>query len=257
MKKRTYRTYVSFSRMPDTVKDTRRRSTLPREEARRRYVEIGELAVLRQMRTDARRLDEESIAVGPFARLDANAVASLEGKTRGAITNVFRSQAAFRAETMALALSAEDWVEDVGYPDPVGFASAGEWVDAFFAGESARGPVHGAAPAVGYATLWALWLSAVPYGLWSERVSRPSIDEQQRHIDRLEDVVGGALDHFGLKLREGVTTRDLASAIASLVEGVWLNQCLTTSHPSHPSEPIATLMGRSGRLLWLGATVAR
>jgi hypothetical protein len=51
--------------------------------------------------------------------------------------------------------------------------------------------------------------------------------------------------------------RDLASAAASLVEGVWLNQCLTRHHPSEPSEPISTLLRRSGRLLWLGATAPR
>ena len=241
--------------MPDDVKEPRRRSTLPREEARRRYVEIGELAVLEQVQADARRLDGESIAVGPFARLDANAVAALDGKTRGAITNVFGSQAAFQAETMALALSAEDWVGRIEFPEPSAFATAEDWVDALLAGESERGPVHGAAPAVSYATLWALWLSAVPYGLWSERVSRPSLDEQQQHIERLEEVIRGALDHFRLELREGTTARDLASALASLVEGVWLNQCLTSRHPSDPSEPIATLLRRSGRLLWLGATL--
>jgi len=243
--------------MAGDVKGPRTRSTLPREEARRRYVEIGELAVLEQVRRDAVRLDEESIAVGPFARLDANAVAALDGKTRGAITNVFGSQAAFQADTMALALSAVDWVERVEYPDPSAFADAEAWLDALLEVESARGPSHAAEPVVGYATLWALWLSAVPYGLWSERVSRPSIDEQLQHLDRLEEVLRGALDSFGLALRDGTTVRDLASALASLVEGVWLNQCLTRRHPSEPSEPIATLLRRSGRLLWLGATLPR
>lgn len=257
MKKRTYRTYVTFSRMPDDVKEPRRRSTLSRDEARRRYVEMGELAVLEQLRRDALRLDEESIAVGPFARLDAKAVAAMDGKTRGAITNVFGSQATLQAETMALALSAEDWVGRVAYPEPAAYATAEEWVDAFFAAEAARGPMHGAEPEVRYASLWALWLSAVPYGLWSERVSRPSIEEQLQHLDRVEAALSGALDHFGLRLRAGTTVRDLASAVASLVEGVWLNQCLTRRHPSEPSEPISTLLRRSGRLLWLGATVPR
>jgi hypothetical protein len=243
--------------MQDDVKQPRRRSTLPREEARRRYVEMGELVVLEQLRRDALRLDEESISVGPFARLDANAVAALDGKTRGAVTNVFGSQAAFRAETMALALSAEDWLGRIEYPDPADFESADDWVDAFFTGEAARGPVHDGDPEVRYASLWALWLSAVPYGLWSERVSRPSIDEQLQHVERLEAVLRGALDHFGVEVRAGTTVRDLASAIASLVEGVWLNQCLTRHHPSEPAEPIATLLRRSGRLLWLGATVPR
>ncbi len=233
----------------------RRRSTLPREEARRRYVEMGEIAVLEQVQRDARRFDEESIAVGPFARLDAAAVAALDGKTRGAVTNLFGSQAAFQAETMALALNTWEFIARIEYPDPAEFASAEEWVDAFFAGESARGPAHGAKPEVTYASLWTLWLSAVPYGLWSERASVPGIQEQLQHLQHLEEVLESALDHFRLELREGTTLRDLASAIASLVEGVWLNQCLTRRHPSDPSEPIATLLRRSGRLLWLGATV--
>jgi hypothetical protein len=235
----------------------RRRSTLPREEARRRYVEMGELAVLEQVRKDARRFDEASIAVGPFARLDAGAVAALEGKTRGAVTNLFGSQSAYQAETMALALNTWEFIERLEYPDPAQFATADEWVDAFFTGESARGPAHRAEPEVTYASLWTLWLSAVPYGLWSERASVPSMDEQLQHIQHLEKVLESALARFGLELREGTTLRDLASAIASLVEGVWLNQCLTRRHPSDPSEPISTLLRRSGRLLWLGATVPR
>jgi hypothetical protein len=107
---------------------------------------------------------------------------------------------------------------------------------------------------VGYASLWALWLGTIPYGLWSERISRPSMEEHVQWVGRLELVLRHALDHFGVALREGTTLNDLACAVASLVEGVWLNQCLTTSHPCDPSEPIATALRRSGRLLWLGAT---
>ena len=103
----------------------RRRSTLPREEARRRYVEMGEIAVLEQVQRDARRFDEESIAVGPFARLDAAAVAALDGKTRGAVTNLFGSQAAFQAETMALALNTWEFIARIEYPDPAEFATRG------------------------------------------------------------------------------------------------------------------------------------
>ena len=72
------------------------RSTLPKTEARRRYIEIGEVVVLEQIRRDAAMLDEELVAVGPFARLDAEAVATKDGKTRGVISNLFGSQAAFR-----------------------------------------------------------------------------------------------------------------------------------------------------------------
>ena len=80
------------------------RSTLPRHAARLRYVEIGEVVALEQIKTDSEALDAGTVAIGPFARLDANAVAARDGKTRGVITNLFGSQAAFQAETMALAL---------------------------------------------------------------------------------------------------------------------------------------------------------
>ncbi len=234
----------------------RTRSTLSKDEARRRYVELAEVAVLEQIREDAETLDRESIPVGPFARLDANAVAAAEGKTRGSITNLFGSQAAFQAETMALAMSARDWIEHIVYPAPADHPSGDAWIDALLAAESARGPQRGADPVSTYAFLWAIWLSAVPYGLWSERIRRPSMDEHAQWVTRLETVLGEALDHFALAPRDG-SVRDLAEAFANLIEGVWLNQCLTDRHPSEPSEPIATLMRRSGRMVWRGGTTAR
>jgi hypothetical protein len=229
------------------------RSTLPKHEARRRYVEIGELVVLEQIQRDSELLDDDAIAVGPFARLDAGQVAARDGKTRGAITNLFGSQAAFQAETMALALSAGDWIAELRYPAPADFADAEAWLDALLAGESDRGPLAGAVPSVTYGTLWALWLSAVPYGLWSERVRRPSMGEHVQWVERLGREIQAALDHFGLALREDTTTADLAGALASMIEGVWLNQCLTARHPTDASQPIAAFMQRSGRLLWRGA----
>jgi hypothetical protein len=218
---------------------------------------MAELIVLEQIRTDSKALDRQSIAVGPFARLDANAVAARDGKTRGVISNLFGSQAALQAETMELALSAEGWIELLEYPAPRDFTDADAWLDALLAGESARGPQHGGKPAVSYGMLWALWLSAVPYGLWSERVSKPSMAEFAESLERLEHVLRDALDHFGLRLREGTTVNDLACALASMVEGAWLNQCLTRRHPSDPSEPIASVLLRSGRLLWRGAVTAK
>jgi hypothetical protein len=231
-----------------------RRSTLPKSAARQRYVEMGELAALQQIQRDSEALDRSAIAVGPFARLDANAVAAQDGKTRGAITNVFGSQAAFQVETMALALSAGDWIAAIEYPRPAEFATAEEWVDAFFRHESARGPRHGAAPEeVDYGFLWALWLSAVPYGLWSKTVGAPSLEEHVEWTRRLSELLQDVLDHFGLELREGVALTDLASAIENLTEGAWLNQCFTTQHPLDDSEPVATALVRAGRMLWRGA----
>ena len=135
---------------------------------------------------------------------------------------------------MALVLSVGDWIELIEYPAPEDFPDADAWLDAFFGGESERGPQHGGEPAVGYGTLWALWLSTVPYGIWSEHVQGPSMDEHRQWIARLERELGHALEHFGLALREGTTLNDLAGAVASLIEGVWLNQCLTTRHPTRP-----------------------
>ncbi len=158
---------------------------------------------------------------------------------------------------MALVLSAADLIEQIVYPQPEDYPNADEWVDAFFAGEAARGPAHGAEPAVGYSALWTLWLSAVPYGLWSEAIAGPSVDENRAWQARLEVAFQAAIDHFGMTLRAGTTIGDLACAVAGIVEGLWLNQCLTTRHLSDPSEPIATAMRRSGRLLWQGATLPR
>ncbi len=232
------------------------RSTLPKDAARRRYVELAGLIVLEQIREDSERLDRESLPVGPFARLDANRVAAREGKTRGAISNLFGSQAALQAETMALALDAAQLIESIDYPEPAHHPDAEAWLDAFFTGQSERGPRHGAAPGVDYARLWALWLSALPYGLWSERIAGPSVDEHLQWIAQLETVLSRALGHFGVRLRDGTTLNDLACGVASLVEGAWLNQCLTERHPSQPDAPIAETLRRSGRLLWRGA-VAR
>ena len=234
-----------------------RRSTLPKDEARRRYIEIGELVVLEQIKRDAEWLDDHAIAIGPFARLDAGAAAAHDGKTRGVISNLFGSQAAFQAETMALALSAQDWVDRIEYPDPAAFSDAEAWVDALLTGESARGPQHATEPAIGYGTLWALWLGVVPYGLWSDKVSGLSMEEHVRTVTRLAQAITGALDQFGLELRDDTTAEDLAFAIEGMVEGVWLNQCLTTRHPADASEPIATLLRRSGRMLWRGAIQVR
>jgi len=229
------------------------RSTLPKDVARQRYVEIGELAALEQIRLDAAELDRQAVAVGPFARLDAGSVAARDGKTRGAITNLFGSQATFQAETMALALSASDWIQRLTYPDPADHPTAEAWLDVLLAGESDRGPHHGAEPAGDYGFLWALWLSTVPYGLWSEHISRLSMDEHVLWTEKLEQVLQAALEHFGRTLRDGTTAADLAAALANAVEGAWLNQCLTARHPGDPSEPIATAVRRSGLLLWRGA----
>jgi len=239
------------------AKEKRPRSTLPKDEARKRYARMGGLVVLEQIQKDSQLLGDKPIAVGPFARLDAEDVAARDGKTRGAITNLFGSQAAFQAETMALALDASEGVARIRFPNPADFEDADAWFDALLAGESARGPAHGAKPAVNDGFLWALWLGALPYGVWSEEVAKPSMAEYAQTVGRLEEAIKSALNHFRLALREGTSLNDLACAVASLIEGSWLNQCLTKRHPCDRSEPISTLLRRSGLMLWRGATAQR
>ncbi len=233
----------------------RRRSALPKDAARRRYLEMGSLAALEQIRQDAAALDETALAIGPFARLDAGAVAAREGKTRGAITNLFGSQAAYQAETMAMTLDAGEIAELADWPDPAAFPDADAWVEALFTGQSARGPRHGAEPAASYAALWVLWLGALPYGLWSERVAGPSMEEFDRRTAQLEAIFAEAIAHFGLALRPDTTLADLAGGAASLIEGVWLNQVLTESHPRDPDRPVSDALVRAGRALWRGAVL--
>jgi hypothetical protein len=110
---------------------------------------------------------------------------------------------------------------------------------------------------VSYGSVWALWLATVPYGLWNRRIARTSMDEYAHSLARLEDMLQRALDQFDMTAQKGTTVEDLAFALASMIEGVWLNQCLTRRHPSDRSEPIATALRRSGRLLWRSATEPR
>jgi hypothetical protein len=237
----------------------RRRSLLPPEEARRRYIRLAETVLLRQIQADARKLDREDddtrVAVGPFAKLSAEEVAaSADGKTRGAITNLFKSQRQFQLEAMALVLEDPE-VDIVVGPDPRRFADVGEWIDALAVAESARGPHHQMEPTVGYGLNWALWLSQVPYGVWSDRIAAPSMHEFRRTAQRLEaSCVGPALEHFSLEVKPPWTALDLATAIASVVEGVWLNQSLAAGHPTRDDSKPVDAMRTALKMLWQGAT---
>ena len=218
---------------------------------------MGSLVALEQIQKDSQLLGEGALAVGPFARLDAEAVAAHDGKTRGAITNLFGSQAAFQAAAMALALDAREWVDRIAFPAPQDFSDAERWLDALLAGESARGPAHGAKPAAEHGLVWALWLSAVPYGIWSDEIAKPSVAEYVQTVRRLEQAILAAFDRFELTVQAGTSINDLACAIVSLTEGIWLNQCLNRRHPCDKAEPVATMLRRGGRMLWRGAVIPR
>jgi hypothetical protein len=109
-------------------------------------------------------------------------------------------------------------------------------------------------PVVGYGLTWALWLSQVPYGVWSRRIAEPSLREFQ-HSARLDaDVLQRGLAHFGLEVKPPWTSLHLAAAMRSLVEGLWLNQCLSDRHPTSEGEPAAQAARTALRMLWEGAT---
>ncbi len=168
----------------------RNRSQLSRDDARSRYLQLAETALLAQIRVDALRLDREDdqrrVAVGPFARLNAEEVASsADGKSRGAITNLFKSQRQFQLDAMALVLDDPN-VDASVPPDPREFDDPREWIEAVASAESERGPLHGMEPAASYATSWVLWLSQVPYGVWSERIAEPSMREFRHSAERVE-----------------------------------------------------------------------
>jgi hypothetical protein len=237
----------------------RRRSLLPPAEARQRYIRAAETVLLEQIQLDARRLDREDderrVAVGPFAKLNAEQVAaSADGKSRGAITNLFKSQRQFQLQAMALVLEDPE-VDIFVLPDPRGFDEPFAWIDAVAAAESARGPLHEMEPIAGYGLGWALWLSQVPYGIWSEHIAEPSLHEFRHSAERLEaDCVAPGLEHFSLEVRPPWTARDLATAMNSLVEGLWLNQCLSRDHPTREGAPVAEAARTALRMLWQGAT---
>jgi hypothetical protein len=218
---------------------------------------MGSLVALEQIQTDSQLLGEGALAVGPFARLEAEAVAAHDGKTRGAITNLFGSQAAFQAAAMALALDAKEWVERIEFPTPQDFSHAEDWLDALLARESTRGPAHGAKPAAEHGLVWALWLCAVPYGIWSDEIAKPSVAEYVQTVRKVEQAILGAFDHFELTVQPGTSINVIACAIVSLTEGVWLNQCLSRRHPCDKSEPVVTMLRRGGRMLWRGAVMPR
>ena len=240
----------------------RRRTTLSPDEARKQYIRAAEMVLLRQIQSDARRLDREDddqrVAVGPFARLSADEVAaSAEGKSRGAITNLFKSQRQFQLQAMSVVLEDPE-VDFVVPPDPGGFSDPDSWMDAVAVAESARGPHHGMEPTIGYGLNWALWLSQVPYGIWSERIAAPSMHEFRHSAERLDaNCLQPALERFSLEVKPPWTTRDLATAMVSLVEGVWLNQGLTDEHPTRDDAPAVEAMRTAIKMLWQGATRPR
>lgn len=241
-----------------------KRERLARDDAEQAYIRLGELEVYRQLQRDAASLDSaledgRAIAVGPFGRLRTEAVVDELGKTRGAINNLWGSQEAFRAAIMHLLFDDETLGRDeVTYPDPAASDSIDDWVAEWAAVEIERGPRHGMEPETRYGVRWAAWLGLVPYGIWSERVAGPSLDEYRLTVEHLAAaVLAPAFRHFGLTLATDVTVDDLAVAAAGAIEGAWLNAALTAGDPLGRPDTNVAALATTLRLLVRGATVAR
>jgi len=237
------------------------RERLHRDDATDRYTRAGELEVFRQIQRDAETIDAMpddrlELAVGPFARLRADAVVEAVGKTRGAINNVWGSQEAFRAVVMESFLNdSKLGADDVSYPDPADSIDVDAWLDQLASTEIDRGPRHGMDPDNRYGLRWAAWLGLVPYGIWSERIAGPSLNEYRHNVERYAtDVLEPALSRFCLEPTDRTTIVHLASAMVSMIEGTWLNSCLTQADPGNDTGAINETLARSLGLLVSGAT---
>ena len=206
-----------------------RRPRLDRDTAVETYVHQGQLEVLEQIRRDAALLDGEVTAVGPFSRVDPEQVARSVGKTRGAINNVWGSGAQFQNAVISQFLIDDELGLGVHeMPAPTDFQSLDDWIVALARAEIERGPTRNMKPSNSYALRWAVWLTLVPYGIWSDRIASASTREFQLGVARyVSELLSPMLDHFDRRLQPGVTIEDLATAIASQVEGAWLNTCLS------------------------------
>lgn len=237
-----------------------RRSRLTRDHAEQTYIRAGELEVFRQLQRDATALDEalpdSTIAVGPFSRLRADLVVDDLGKTRGAINNLWGSQEGFRSAVMSVFLNDVSLgLDDVDQPDPEQSPTVDDWIQRWAEAEIERGPQHGMAPQNRYGLRWAAWLGLVPYGVWSDAVAAPSIEEFRAGVTHLADeVLRPAFAHFELTVAEPATIHDLAVAASSLIEGSWLNAALSPDDPIDRDRSIAARLATSLQLLVRGAT---
>lgn len=239
------------------------RVRLRRDDAETTYVRAGELEVFRQLQRDALALDQPrpeerapAVVVGPFARLRTDAVVDELGKSRGAVNHVWGSQEAYRAAVM------DNFLNDTGIgldeivrPDPHDAADLDTWLDRWAAVELARGPRHGMEPESRYGLRWAAWLGLVPYGIWSDTVAAPSLDEYRASVDHIaRDVLAPALRRFELVVADGLALADVALTVVSGIEGHWLNACLTDRDPLGRRAPIARSLATTLRIIVRGAT---
>ena len=86
-------------------------------------------------------------------------------------------------------------------------------------------------PSINYGSVWALWLSAVPYGLWSEEVRRPSMEEHMQWLEKLDRILHGG----NAAIREHISRRGDCQGprlrICQPHRGVWLEPVHDSQQP--------------------------
>ena len=176
---------------------------------------MGELAALEQIRSDSRAARQECDPGRAVRAARRGRRRRGDGKTRGAITNLFGSQGRFQAETMALALSAGDLIAGVEFPDRAAFATAGRLDRRPLRGQSARGPRTGRSRLSTTAPLGALAECGALRALERAHQRARAWPSTRSGSPARERCSARAIAHFGLELREDATLADLACAVAS------------------------------------------
>ena len=180
-----------------------KRSTLPKDEARRRYVEIGELVALEQIRKDAKLLDERrsrsarSPASTPTPSPPATARRAARSPTCSAARPPSRPRRWRWRSTRASGSS--------GSSSPPRRLSRRRGLVRRRASPASRRAGPRTAPSRPSTTgsCGRCGSAPCPTASGASSVPGPSMEEYVQWLRRLEAILGDALDHFGLTLREG------------------------------------------------------
>jgi hypothetical protein len=102
------------------------------------------------------------------------------------------------------------------------------------------------------------WLGLIPYGLWSKAIAEPSLDEYRHRVQIVaDDLISLALAQFDLQLAKPHSLTDLASAFVTLVEGHWLNACLSPKDPVNQTRSLEAALATALKMLFAGAVQKR
>ncbi len=237
----------------------RRRSLLPPDEARKRYVRAAEGVILRQIQSDGRPPRPGR------RRSERRGWALCEAQRRGGGCERRRQES--RRDHEPVQESAAIPVAGHGArPRGPGGRCQGpagscrvrgrERLDRW-AGDRGIGArpasLHGAD-----ARIWAeLGVVAQPGAI--RRLERTDRRAEHARVPTSADQLATfgilpALARFSLEVRPPWDVNDVATAMASAREGVWLNQALTGDHPTRQEAPTVDAMRNALRMVWDGAT---